>query len=49
VRKHFNDREIAELAVENAKSNMYNMVNVALDIHDDGLLAIAEAKMRRKT
>jgi alkylhydroperoxidase family enzyme len=48
VRKHFNDREIAELAVENAKSNFYNMINVALDIHDDGLLAIAEAKARRK-
>jgi alkylhydroperoxidase family enzyme len=48
VRKHFNDREIAEIAVENAKSNMYNMVNVALDIHDDGLLAIAEARAKRK-
>jgi alkylhydroperoxidase family enzyme len=48
VRKHFNDREIAEIAVENAKSNFYNMINVALDIEDDGLLAIAEARAKRK-
>ena len=48
VRKHFNDREIAELAIENAKSNFYNMINVALDIEDDGLLAIAEARAKRK-
>src|SRR5262249_34488213 len=47
-RKHFKERGNAEHAVEDAKSNFYNMINVALDIHDDGLLAIAEAKMRRK-
>jgi alkylhydroperoxidase family enzyme len=48
VRRHFDDREIAELAVEIGKSNFYNMVNVALDIEDDGLLAIAEARQKRK-
>jgi alkylhydroperoxidase family enzyme len=48
VRKHFNDREICELAIENAKSNFYNMINVALDIEEDGLLALAEAREKRK-
>jgi alkylhydroperoxidase family enzyme len=44
LRKHFSEREIAELVVENAKSNFYNLLNVPLEIEEDGLLAIAERK-----
>jgi alkylhydroperoxidase family enzyme len=44
LRKHFSEREIAELVVENAKSNFYNLLNVPLEIPDDGLLAIAERR-----
>jgi alkylhydroperoxidase family enzyme len=47
LRKHFSEREIAELVVENAKSNFYNLLNVPLEIPDDGLLAIAERKAGR--
>jgi len=47
LRKHFSEREIAELVVENAKSNFYNLLNVPLDIPDDGLLAIAEKRAAR--
>src|SRR4029453_6693061 len=45
LRKHFSEREIVELVVENAKSNFYNLVNVPLQIEEDGLLAIAARKM----
>jgi len=44
LRKHFSEREIAEIVVENAKSNFYDLLNVPLDIPDDGLLAIAERR-----
>jgi alkylhydroperoxidase family enzyme len=44
LRKHFSEREIVELVVENAKSNFYNLLNVPLRIEDDGLLAIAERR-----
>jgi alkylhydroperoxidase family enzyme len=47
LRKHFSEREIAELVVENAKSNFYNLLNVPLDIPDDGLLEIAEKRAAR--
>jgi alkylhydroperoxidase family enzyme len=46
LRKHFSEREIAELVVENAKSNFYNLLNVPLEIEEDGLLAIAERRRR---
>jgi alkylhydroperoxidase family enzyme len=44
LQKHFSEREIAELVVETAKSNFYNLINVPLRIPDDGLLAIAQRK-----
>jgi alkylhydroperoxidase family enzyme len=44
VRKHFDEREIVELTVENALSNFYNLLNVPLEIEEDGLLAIAERR-----
>jgi alkylhydroperoxidase family enzyme len=49
LHKHFSEREIAELVVENAKSNFYNLLNVPLEIHDDGLLAIAEQRAARRS
>jgi alkylhydroperoxidase family enzyme len=48
VRKHFSEREIAELVVETAMSNFYNLLNVPLEIEDDGLLAIAEQRAARR-
>jgi alkylhydroperoxidase family enzyme len=47
VRKHFSEREIVELTVENAVSNFYNLLNVPLGIEEDGLLAIAERRAAR--
>ena len=41
LRKHFNDREIAELTLSNAIENFYNLLNVPLEIESDGLEAIA--------
>jgi alkylhydroperoxidase family enzyme len=48
LRKHFSEREIAEIVVENAKSNFYNLLNVPLQIEDDGLLVIAERRAARR-
>lgn len=45
--KHFDEREIVELTVENAVSNFYNLLNVPLEIEDDGLLALAQARSKR--
>jgi alkylhydroperoxidase family enzyme len=47
LQKHFSEREIAELVVETAKSNFYNLLNVPLQIPDDGLLALAERRAAR--
>ena len=43
VRRHFDDREIVELALSNAIENFYNLVNVPLEIESDGLEQIAKA------
>jgi alkylhydroperoxidase family enzyme len=48
LRKHFSEREIIELTVENAVSNFYNLLNVPLGIQDDGLLAIAERRRAKR-
>ena len=48
LQKHFSEREIAELVVETAKSNFYNLLNVPLQIPDDGLLALAERRAARE-
>lgn len=48
LRKHFSEREIAEIVVENAKSNFYNLMNVPLQMPEDGLLEIAERRAARK-
>ena len=47
LRKHFGEREIVELTVENAVSNFYNLLNVPLGIEEDGLLALAERRAAR--
>jgi alkylhydroperoxidase family enzyme len=47
LRKHFSEREIVELTVENAVSNFYNLLNVPLEIEEDGLLALAEKRAGR--
>lgn len=41
LRKHFSDREIAEVTIVNAVENFYNFLNVPLDVPEDGLAAIA--------
>lgn len=44
LRERFSEREIAELVVENAKANFYNLLNVPLQIHEDGLLQLAQRR-----
>jgi alkylhydroperoxidase family enzyme len=41
LRRHFDDREIAELTLCNAIENFYNLLNVPLEIESDGLEEIA--------
>lgn len=41
LRRHFDDREIAELTLSNAIENFYNLLNLPLEITSDGLEAIA--------
>jgi alkylhydroperoxidase family enzyme len=41
--KHFDEREIAELTLLNAIENFYNLLNLPLEVEDDGLEALAVA------
>ncbi len=41
LRRLFDEREIAELALSNAIENFYNLLNVPLEIEADGLEALA--------
>jgi AhpD family alkylhydroperoxidase len=43
VRRHFDEREIAELTLANAIENFYNLLNLPLEIESDGLEALARA------
>ena len=43
VRRHFDDREIAELTLANAIENFYNLMNLPLEIESDGLEALARS------
>ncbi len=45
--KHFDEREIAELTLLNAIENFYNLLNLPLEVADDGLEALALAAARR--
>ena len=44
LRKHFSEREIVELTWLNAVENFYNLMNVPLEIEEDGLCAIAQKR-----
>lgn len=46
LRKHYDDRGIAEVTIVNAVENFYNFLNVPLEIHEDGLLARMQEKSR---
>lgn len=46
LKKHFDDRAIVEITYANALENYYNLLNVPLEVHDDGLLERARAKQR---
>jgi len=41
LRRHFDEREIAELTLANAIENFYNLLNLPLEIEADGLEALA--------
>lgn len=41
LRRHFDDRQIAELTLSNAIENYYNLLNVPLEVGSDGLEHIA--------
>lgn len=43
LRRHFDEREIAELVLSNAIENFYNLLNVPLQIEADGLEEMARA------
>jgi alkylhydroperoxidase family enzyme len=44
MQKHFNDREIVEITVLNAAENFYNLLNIPLEIEEDGLCAIQQGR-----
>jgi alkylhydroperoxidase family enzyme len=46
MKKHFNDREIVEITVLNAAENFYNLLNIPLEIEEDGLCAIQQDRKR---
>jgi len=46
LRKQFSEREIVELTWLNALENYYNLMNVPLEIEEDGLCAIAQRRRK---
>jgi alkylhydroperoxidase family enzyme len=44
LRRHFDEREIAELTLANAIENFYNLLNLPLQVESDGLEALAAAE-----
>ncbi len=44
LRRHFGEREIAELTLLNAIENFYNLLNLPLEVEADGLEALAAAE-----
>lgn len=44
LRAHFDEREVAELTLAVATEHYYNLVNLPLEIPDDGLQALAERR-----
>jgi alkylhydroperoxidase family enzyme len=47
LRRHFNEREIVEITWLVGVENLYNTMNIALEIESDGLCAIAQAATPR--
>ncbi|HYY48435.1 MAG TPA: carboxymuconolactone decarboxylase family protein [Thermoplasmata archaeon] len=47
LRKHFTEREIAEITWINAVENYYNLLNIPLEIGSDGFCALVQAKSTR--
>ncbi len=43
LRRHFDEREIAELTLANAIENFYNLLNLPLEVESDELEALARA------
>jgi alkylhydroperoxidase family enzyme len=44
LRKHFGEREIVEITYLNAIENFYNLINLPLEIEEDGLCAIQQER-----
>ena len=44
LRKHFDDREIAEITWINALENYYNLINIPLEIESDGFCALIQQR-----
>jgi len=44
LRKHFDEREIVEITYLNAIENFYNLINIPLQIEEDGLCAIQQER-----
>ena len=47
LRRHFDDREIAELTLANAIENFYNLLNIPLEVESDELEVLAQADQAR--
>lgn len=43
--KHWSEREIVEITWVNALSNFYNLMNVPLELEEDGLCALAQERV----
>ena len=49
LRVHFDDRQIVAITWLNAVENYFNLLNGPLEIESDGLCAIAERRVGRRT
>ena len=47
LREQFSEREIVEITFLNAVENFYNLINLPLEIEEDGLCAIQQARRAR--
>jgi len=44
ARRHFSEREVAEIVILGAVENFYNRLNIPLEIEEDGLCAIQQRR-----
>jgi alkylhydroperoxidase family enzyme len=47
LREQFSEREIVEITFLNAIENFYNLINLPLEIEEDGLCAIQQQRHSR--